>query len=134
MDICEKWGVEIVMPDILIPAEKIEQKVLKELAKKWFEDMIKYVVDVKREIIAIGGELHADAEEILIEDGSRQKDLWGANFYLWNGYPDRIEYTALINIRPSQGNPGMEIMNEGIKKKIRIISEKLLLGSDEHVT
>ncbi len=59
------------MPDILIPAEKIEQKVLKELAKKWFEDMIKYVVDVKREIIAIGGELHADAEEILIEDGSR---------------------------------------------------------------
>ncbi len=122
------------MPDILIAAEKIEQKVLKALAKKWFEDMIKYVVDVKREIIAIGGELHADAEEILIEDGSRQENLWGANFYLWNKYPGRIEYTALINIRPSQGNPGMEIMNEDIKEKIRIISEKLLLGSDEHVT
>ncbi len=121
------------MPDILIISKKIKRQVLKELAEKWFKDMIKYVVDVKREVIAIGGELHADAEEILIEDGSRQKDLWGANLYLYEP-AERIEYTALINIRPSQGNPGMEIMDECIKEKIRIISENLLLESDEYVS
>ena len=122
------------MPDILIISKKIERQVLKELAGKWFKDMIKYVVDVKREVIAIGGELYADAEEILIEDGSRQEDLWGANLYLWNEPAERIEYTALINIRPSHGNPGMEIMDGCVKEKIKIISETLLLESDEYVS
>jgi len=43
--------------------------------------MIKFVVDVEREIIVFGGELHSDAEEILVENGSDNRNLWGGNLY-----------------------------------------------------
>jgi hypothetical protein len=68
-----------------------------------FEDMIKIVVDVENEIIAMDAELHADLEQLLMENGSRQEVLWGANIYPDKGKnsPDFIEYTALINVRPS---------------------------------
>jgi len=61
--------------------------------------MVKIVVDVKRDVIAIGGALHADGEKVLLENGSRERDLWGANFYPGNPPEERIEYSALINIR-----------------------------------
>ena len=73
------------------------------------------VIDVETEKIAVGGELHADAEKILLEQGSRHSSIWGANFYPWNEPDKRIEYTALINIRPKQDNPSMEILSEKIK-------------------
>ena len=91
----------------------------------WFEDMVKIVVDVKRETVAIGGELHADAEALLIEEGSKSKDIWGVNLYPWHPPQDRIESTALINIRPNQDNPSMEILDEGIKAKVKQIIEQI---------
>lgn len=54
--------------------------VLRELVARFFEDMVKLVADVERGVAAIGGELHADAEAVLLQDGSRQADLWGANY------------------------------------------------------
>ena len=42
---------------------------------------MKAVVDVKQEIIVIDAELHADEEELLLDQGSRQEDLWGINLY-----------------------------------------------------
>jgi len=44
-------------------------------------DYIKLAVDVGRGILAGGGILHADCESALLEDGSRQEDVWGAD---WN--------------------------------------------------
>ncbi len=89
--------------------------------------MVKVVVDVEREMAAIGGELHADAEALLIEDGSKSKNIWGANLYPWHPPQDRIEFTALINIRPSHNNPSMEILDEAIKAKVGQIIEKICL-------
>lgn len=110
---------------ILITDQKISKERLEKLCKMWFEDMVKVVVDVEREMVAIGGELHADAEALLIEDGSNSKYIWGANLYPWHPPQDRIEFTALINIRPNQNNPSMEILDEGIKSKVKQIIKKI---------
>ncbi|MEW6375911.1 MAG: DUF5674 family protein [Thermodesulfobacteriota bacterium] len=81
--------------------EKEIQEMLEEL-----ETFIKLAVDVERNILAGGGEYHADCEEVLLEDGSRQDDLRGAD---WYPESKKVEFGALINIRPQQGNRGMEI-------------------------
>ena len=88
--------------------------------------MVKYVVDVRREIAAVGGELHADEEALLLEKGSRQEDLWGANYYPGKGAEGCIEYTSLINIRPAQGNRSMLIEDEDVRKKVREITQALI--------
>lgn len=88
--------------------------------------MIKAVVDLKRQVIALDGELHADLEALLIEKGSRQEDLWGINLYLEKPSGEGIEYTALINIRPSQDNPSMEVEKIQTRKKIEKIVSKMI--------
>jgi hypothetical protein len=121
------------MNDIRIITEKISKLQLKEQCDRWFGDMVKLVVDVEREVIAVGGELHADAETLLLEQGSAQKNLWGANFYPWNAPDQRISYIALINIRPHQDNPSLEILDEVAKQKVKSIIETLVLSQDEEL-
>jgi len=109
-------------PAILVLDRRIEPSELARLVERHFHDMVKYVVDVRRRIIGIGGELHADAEALLLSSGSRQEDLWGANYYPGRGAEGCIEYTALINIRPAQGNRSMEIADPSLRKAIRAIT------------
>ena len=87
---------------------------------------MKYVVDVERGLIALGGELHVEAVEALLEAGSRQADLWGANYYPGRGPEDCIEFTSLINIRPASGNRGIEIRDPALREKVRAITHALL--------
>jgi Protein of unknown function (DUF5674) len=75
-----------------------------DMLEDW-EIMIKVVVDIRREATTGGGEMHADGESILLSDGSRQEDLWGANWYRDSR---EIRFDALINIRPRQGNTRLE--------------------------
>ncbi len=119
------------MGDILLVKSKISRDRLRSFLGDPFEEMIKYVVDVERELIALGGVLHADAESVLLEAGSAAAHLWGANFYPLLPPEHRIEFTSLINIRPSQGNPSMEVMDPALRARIREITERLLLGPDE---
>lgn len=56
---------------------KINRDELRSLDSGYFDDMIKAVVDIEKEIIAIDAELHADLEGLLLDEGSRQADLWG---------------------------------------------------------
>ena len=114
------------MSDIKLIDSKIDRDELKRLVDEGFKDMVKYVVDVKNRRIAIGGELHADEEQLLLENGSEQKDIWGANYYPGKGETGCIEYTSLINIRPSQGNNSMEIANEDLREKIKEITFDLI--------
>lgn len=113
-------------PPILVLKERIDAAHLRALVQGYFEDMVKYVVDVERQVVAVGGEMHADAEEVLLEDGSRQGDLWGANYYPGRGREDCIEFTALINIRPSQGNRAMLIEDPEIRERVRQITYALI--------
>ena len=105
---------------------RIAPSELARLVKAHFEDMVKYVVDVERGRIAIGGELHADGEQALLEAGSWQGDLWGANYYPGRGREGCIEYTSLINIRPAAGNRGMEIQDPALREKVREITFALV--------
>ena len=110
---------------ILITDQKISEAHLEKQSKMWFEDMVKVVVDDKKEKVAIGGELHADAQALLIEDGSKSKNIWGANLYPWHPPQERIELTALFNIRPNLDNPSMGILDKGIKVKVEQIIQKI---------
>lgn len=113
-------------PDILVLDQKIDPADLARLVAAFFEDMIKYVVDVEKGRAAVGGELHADAEQLLLQEGSLQADLWGANYYPGKGREGCIEYTSLINIRPSQGNRGMEIVDPAIRERVRELTFALI--------
>jgi hypothetical protein len=119
-------GPEIV----ILRSERIEAAELRRLVDLFFEDMVKYVVDVERGVAAVGGEMHADAEQALLEDGSRQADLWGANYYPGRGREECVEYTALINIRPAQGNRSMEIQDPALRERVRQLT-RALIGEGE---
>ena len=110
---------------IVVVAERIEADELARLVRSQFGDMVKYVVDLRRGVAAVGGELHADGEQLLLADGSRQEDLWGANYYPAMG-AEAVEYTAMINIRPSQGNRSMEIMDPQIRQSVLELTRRLL--------
>lgn len=115
-----------IEPDILVVMERIDPVRLRALVARFFLDMVKFVADVEQGVIAIGGELHADAEAILLSRGSRQQDLWGANYYPGRGPDDCLEFTALINIRPSQGNRSMEIQNVSERARVRDLAFRLI--------
>lgn len=89
---------------IQIVKNKITKAELAALAQNQFGDLVKAVVDVEKEIMAIGGDLHADEEALLLEQGSVQKNLWGINLYLKHSDENFIEFDSMINVRPSQGN------------------------------
>jgi hypothetical protein len=113
-------------PEIVVVDRRLEPAELARLVHLFFGDMVKYVVDVERRIAAVGGQLHADAEQLLLEAGSRQADLWGANYYPGMAPDDCIEYTALINIRPAHGNRSMLIEDEAIRRRVREITYALI--------
>ncbi len=111
---------------VVVSDGRIEPAALRRLVDLYFEDMVKYVVDVSREVIAVGGEMHADAEQVLLEDGSRQDDLWGANYYPGRGRDGCIEYTSLINISPSRGNRSMEVQDPALRDRVRELTFALV--------
>ena len=101
--------------------EKISRVDLAKISEHYFGDMTKGVVDVEKEIVAIDAELHADLETLLLENGSRQEQLWGINLYPDENREDFIEFDSLINIRPRQNNRGRGVNDPAIREKIREI-------------
>lgn len=114
------------LPPIVVTDRKLDRADLVRLVRSHFGDMVKYVVDVRRRLVAVGGELHADGESLLLDAGSGQQDLWGANYYPGRGPDLCIEFTALINIRPSQGNRGMEVLDPAVRTLVRDITFDLI--------
>lgn len=90
-----------------------------------YSTMIKIVVDIRRGILVGGGEIHADCEDILLNAGSEQDDLWGAN---WYPTEQRIEFESLINIRPRLGNRSIVIQSETTRQQVEEITRKVLGG------
>lgn len=99
---------------------------LNAMAKGTFGDMEKAVVDVERRIMAVDGELQSDEEALLIEDGSKQENLWGINIYPDAAPEQRIEFDSLINIRPWHGNRGRGVDDPETRKAIAEIVRSLI--------
>jgi hypothetical protein len=140
-----------------MPTKLIEQQVQKsdlldlELKSK-YGALVKVVVDVKRAVMIAGMTMHSDGEEILLESGSEQADLWGINLPFYDG--DRVcqilqrvlkntkEVALLGHVGPistalpnfhSRGNKPFEnsedsdvtLDHEPIQKSLRNLPEKI---------
>lgn len=89
-----------------------------------FDGYIKVVVDIKKKILTAGGERHFDGEQKLLQNGSEQEGLWGGGLDLETG---EIDYSSIINLRPSQNNPSRDIVSLKIRKEFDRILKDLLL-------
>jgi hypothetical protein len=106
-------GMEVILIDGPISRQR-----LKQIAQEQFGDVVKGVVDIKKGIMAIGGELHADEEAFLLERNSKQQDLWGINLYPDLTLPEMVEFDSLINIRPSQNNRSRDVEDAVVRDEI----------------
>jgi hypothetical protein len=106
----------------------IRQKATRQQIDEMLQELgtfIKLAVDVERGILAGGGAMHADCEMVLLNDGSQQTDIWGAD---WVPSTQSVEFDAIINIRPNQQNFSMTIQDSNLRQKIESITRKLLEG------
>lgn len=87
------------------------------------ETYIKLAVDIEHGVLAGGGALQADCEAVLIEDGSRQEDVWGAD---WIPDTQEVHFEALISIRPRQNNRSMTILDPVVRQKVERIVRFIL--------
>jgi len=104
-----------------ILTQKIPRSSLKNRQFIMGDEMVKGVVDLKQNLLAIDAELHSDLEKLLLENGSAQSDLWGINLYL-DG--ELVEFDSMINIRPAENNRSRFVENPEIREKILALVEK----------
>ena len=113
--ICQNFSIMVILD------KPITREELAKLAENFYGDMIKGVVDVDQELLALDAELHSDLEGLLLREGSQQETLWGINLYPEADDEDFLEFDSLINIRPRQGNRSRDVENEEIRERIRTI-------------
>lgn len=90
------------------------------MAERMYGTLVKADIDVAKRIVVVDMEMHADGEAYLLENGSRQEDLWGINLHPDKfGTDDFIEFDSMINIRPSQHNPSRDVLNGTTRQEIR---------------
>ncbi len=109
-----------------IVKDKISKEELKKITENMFGNLVKAVVDIEKRIMAVGGELHSDEEALLIENDSKQKNLWGINLYPEIQDDNWIEFDSMINLRPSHGNRSRGVDNPEIKKIIIEVVNNLI--------
>jgi hypothetical protein len=112
--------------ETLITDEKISKEMLISLAESRFGDMVKGVIDIETGTLALGGELHADQEALLLQKGHNQESLWGFNIYISEAFPENIEFDSMINIRPRQNNRSRTIEDPKIQEAILSHLKKVL--------
>ena len=99
----------------------ITREELRKMAAESFGNFVKAVVDIRKRVMTMDASLHADEEAYLIQNGSRQSDLWGINLY-----PDFIEFDSMINLRPNQKNLSRGVDDPDIQNCIRRIVASLV--------
>ena len=112
---------------MIIVKNSISLDELKKMSEKMYGGLVKAVVDIEKEIMAIDAELHADEEALLLNEGSKQEHLWGINIYPNNRDSENfIEFDSMINLRPSQDNRSRSIESKNLQEKIIAIVRKLV--------
>lgn len=100
---------------------------LSEMAGKMYGTLVKAVVDIEKGLLVVDAEMHVDAEQLLLESGSQQNDLWGINLYHDKfGTDEFIEFDSMINIRPRQNNMSRGVEDESTRNQIiQLVSGKI---------
>jgi hypothetical protein len=118
----------VAVADVEIVRDSVSLAHLEALAGDLFGDLVKAVVDVDRGIVAVGGELHADEEAQLLDEGSSQANLWGINLYPADfGRMGWLEFHSMINVRPSQGNRTRSVDDPDIRLRITDVVDRLVV-------
>lgn len=113
---------------IKVVKDSISREELLRMAKEEFGDLVKAVVDIEQEIMAVGGELHADEEvELVDKRGSKRENMWGINIYPQKPVDEWVEFDSMINLKPVYGNRSRGIDDVKIQNKIKEIVRKLVL-------
>jgi hypothetical protein len=122
LDVWYHWEMEI-----RIIKEPIALSEVAQMAAEQFGDVIKAVVDVERGIMAIGPEMHAEGETLLMEaEGSKREHVWGINLYPEKIGNDFLEFDSMINLKPAHGNHSRGVEDETIREKLRTIISRLI--------
>jgi hypothetical protein len=106
----------------------IKERATKEQVEEMLQTLkvyIKIAVDIEKGILAGGGQQHAECEAALLKNGSKQKDIWGAD---WIPFTQKMAYESIINIRPSQNNRSMIIQDPAIRERVTQITQSLIGG------
>lgn len=99
---------------------------LRAMARERFGDLVKGVVDLRRGVLVLDADLHADQEAELLAEGSAQADLWGINLYPDLPGADWLEFDSMINLRPSSGNRSRGVDDPATREAIRALVERLV--------
>ena len=117
----ESWYTYSVM--LIIITNKVD-RATREKAAEDLQGYIKFVVDIQREILTAGGLRHYEGEQQLLQNGSRQENLWGGGLDLTT---NELDFDSMINIRPHQNNPSREILDPSTRARVEQIVRRLLL-------
>lgn len=101
-----------ILQEVIKPADLANSEVI------FDGPMVKGAVDIRRKLLAIDADLHADLEQLLLQDGSNQDDVWGINLWYEDEGEDFIEYESMINVRPRQGNRSRGVENPATQQQI----------------
>lgn len=112
--------------EIRLVKEPIPLAEITAMAQEQFGEMVKATVDVEQGIMALGGELHSDEEALLLEQGSKQGNLWGINIYPAKPAADRVEFDSMINVRPSQNNLSRGVEDPATRDRILRVVSKMI--------
>ena len=108
----------VIILDRKITSEEFEQ------AREIYYDYIKTVIDIERNVLAVGGEYHIDCEEVLIRSGSKLENLFGGGYRVST---KEVEYMAMSNYKPALGKTIYEIIDENVRNKLKELTEKYLM-------
>lgn len=107
---------------LILVKEKISEADFKKTAED-LDGYVKFVIDIEKEILTAGGLRHVEGEQLLLQNGSKQQNLWGGGLDLETNETD---FDSMINIRPNDNNPSRVVLSQEIRDKITIIVNKLL--------
>ena|SRR3990167_11427994 len=107
---------------MLLIAKKATKDQMEKMARH-FSGYIKVVVDLEKEILVGGADRHVDEEQMLLNYGSKQSNLWGGGVEITTNV---IDYNSIINLRPME-NPSREILDKDKRKRFDAIVIKLLM-------
>lgn len=91
-----------------------------EKLREEFDTYIKTVIDITKKICSAGANRHFESEQVLLEQGSSQKDLWGGGIDIETKI---IDFNSFINIRPAENNTSNEIQDQNIRKEYEELSK-----------
>ena len=107
-------------------ANPISMDELRQLAKTRFGDMVKGVVDLRRGVMLLDADMHADQEAEFLAEGSAQRDLWGINLYPDLPDTDMLDFDSMINLRPSFGNRSRGVDEPSTREAISNLVHRLV--------